>query len=64
MQGTRKTRDLDACTRRFKAVTVYAITGLTFPQASPCRLADLLRATGHRGTAPRPRTTFTNRLRQ
>jgi predicted transposase YbfD/YdcC len=45
LQGTRKTRDLAARTRRFRTVTVYAITSLTFQQASPARLADLLR--GH-----------------
>jgi hypothetical protein len=31
--------------RRFKTVIVYAVTSLTFAQASPARLADLLR--GH-----------------
>jgi predicted transposase YbfD/YdcC len=45
LQVTRKTRDLDASTRRFKTVAVYAVTSLTFQQASPARLADLLR--GH-----------------
>jgi predicted transposase YbfD/YdcC len=40
---TRKTRDLGA--RRWRTVTVYAITSLTFEQASPARLADYLR--GH-----------------
>jgi predicted transposase YbfD/YdcC len=45
LQVTRKTRDLDASTRRFTTVTVYAVTSLTFQQASPARLADLLR--GH-----------------
>jgi predicted transposase YbfD/YdcC len=43
LQVTRKTRDLG--TRRWRTVTVYAITSLTFNQASPARLADLLR--GH-----------------
>jgi predicted transposase YbfD/YdcC len=43
LQVTRKTRDLG--TRRWRTVTVYAITSLTFAQASPARLADLLR--GH-----------------
>jgi predicted transposase YbfD/YdcC len=43
----RKVRDLrgGASTRRWKTVTVYAITSLPFEQASPARLADLLR--GH-----------------
>jgi predicted transposase YbfD/YdcC len=45
LQVTRKTRDLDASTRRFTTVTVYAVTSLTFQQASPACLADLLR--GH-----------------
>jgi len=43
IQVTRKTRDLR--TRRWRTVTVYAITSLTFAQASPARLADLIR--GH-----------------
>jgi predicted transposase YbfD/YdcC len=43
LQVTRKTRTVR--TRRFKTVTVYAITSLTAQQASPARLADLLR--GH-----------------
>jgi predicted transposase YbfD/YdcC len=43
IQVTRKTRDLR--TRRWRTVIVYAITSLTFAQASPARLADLLR--GH-----------------
>jgi predicted transposase YbfD/YdcC len=43
IQVTRKVRDLDA--RRWRTVTVYAITSLTHAQASPARLADLLR--GH-----------------
>jgi predicted transposase YbfD/YdcC len=43
IQVTRKTRDLG--TRRWRTVTVYAITSLTFAQASPARLADLIR--GH-----------------
>jgi predicted transposase YbfD/YdcC len=45
LQVTRKTRDLDAHPRRFTTVTVYAVTSLPFEQASPARLADLLR--GH-----------------
>jgi len=45
IQVTRKTRDLHASARRWHTVTVYAITSLTFAQASPARLADLLR--GH-----------------
>jgi predicted transposase YbfD/YdcC len=44
LQVTRKTRDLNN-TRRWRTVTVYAITSLTFAQASPARLADYLR--GH-----------------
>jgi len=43
VQVTRKTRDLR--TRRWRTVVVYAITSLTFEQATPARLADLLR--GH-----------------
>lgn len=43
LRVTRKTRDLG--TRRWRTVTVYAITSLTHAQASPARLADLLR--GH-----------------
>ena len=43
VQVTRKRRDLH--TRRWRTVRAYAITSLTFAQASPARLADLLR--GH-----------------
>jgi predicted transposase YbfD/YdcC len=43
LQVTRKTRELG--TRRWRTVVVYAITSLTFEQAGPARLADLLR--GH-----------------
>ena len=43
IQVTRKTRDLG--TRRWRTVTVYALTSRTFAQASPARLADLIR--GH-----------------
>jgi Transposase DDE domain len=43
LQVTRNTRELR--TRRWRTVTVYAITSLTLAQASPARLADLLR--GH-----------------
>jgi hypothetical protein len=43
VQVTRKRRGLH--TRRWWTVRVYAITSLTFAQASPARLADLLR--GH-----------------
>jgi predicted transposase YbfD/YdcC len=43
LQVTRKTRALR--TRRWRIVTVYAITSLGFAQARPARLADLLR--GH-----------------
>jgi predicted transposase YbfD/YdcC len=45
LRVTRKTRDLAARTRRFRTVTVYGITSLSFAQASPARLANLLR--GH-----------------
>jgi predicted transposase YbfD/YdcC len=43
IQVTRKVRDLG--TRRWRTVVVYAVTSLAFEQASPARLADLLR--GH-----------------
>jgi predicted transposase YbfD/YdcC len=43
IQVTRKTRDLGR--RRWRTVTVYAITSLIHAQASPARLADLIR--GH-----------------
>jgi predicted transposase YbfD/YdcC len=43
IQVTRKVRDLG--TRRWRTVAVYAVTSLTFAQASPARLADLIR--GH-----------------
>jgi predicted transposase YbfD/YdcC len=43
LQVTRKTRDLGR--RRWRTVVVYAITSLIHAQASPARLADLLR--GH-----------------
>jgi predicted transposase YbfD/YdcC len=43
LQVTRKRRGLH--TRRWRTVQAYAITSLTFAQASPARLADLLR--GH-----------------
>jgi predicted transposase YbfD/YdcC len=45
LQVTRRTRNLQASTRRFKTVTIYAVTSLPFEQASPARLADLIR--GH-----------------
>jgi predicted transposase YbfD/YdcC len=49
IQVTRKRKVCDlrggASTRRWQTVTVYAITSLPFEQASPARLADLLR--GH-----------------
>ena len=45
IQVTRKTRDLHA--NRWRAVTVYAITSLSFELARPARLADLVR--GHWG---------------
>jgi predicted transposase YbfD/YdcC len=51
IQVTRKRKVGDrhggASTRRWQTVTVYAVTSLTFAQASPARLADLLR--GHWG---------------
>jgi predicted transposase YbfD/YdcC len=43
LQVTRKTRELG--TRRWRTVVVDAVTSLTHAQASPARLADLLR--GH-----------------
>jgi Transposase DDE domain len=43
IQVTRRTRQLR--TRRWRTVTIYAVTSLTFAQASPARLADYLR--GH-----------------
>jgi predicted transposase YbfD/YdcC len=43
VQVTRKTRELG--TRRWRVVVVYAVTSLAHAQASPARLADLLR--GH-----------------
>jgi predicted transposase YbfD/YdcC len=43
LQVTRKVRDLG--TRRWRTVVVYAVTSLTFAQAGPARLADLIR--GH-----------------
>ena len=43
IQVTRTTRQLR--TRRWRTVTIYAITSLTFAQASPARLADHIR--GH-----------------
>ena len=49
IQVTRKVRDLG--TRRWRTVVVYAVTSLTFAQASPARLADLLRGTGRSRTA-------------
>jgi predicted transposase YbfD/YdcC len=46
LQVTRKTRNLRTNTpRRWRTMTVYAITSLPFEQARPARLADLLR--GH-----------------
>jgi predicted transposase YbfD/YdcC len=43
LQVTRRTREPG--TRRWRTVTIYAITSLPFAQASPARLADYLR--GH-----------------
>jgi predicted transposase YbfD/YdcC len=43
IQVTRKVRDLG--TRRWRTVVVYAVTSLTFAQAGPARLADLIQ--GH-----------------
>ena len=45
IQVTRKVRDLGS--RRWRTTTAYAVTSLGFPQASPARLADLIR--GHWG---------------
>jgi len=45
VQVTRRTRDLHTSTRRWQTVTIYAVTSLPFAQASPARLADLVR--GH-----------------
>jgi hypothetical protein len=45
LQVTRKTRDLHDHPGRCTTVTVSAVTSLGFAQASPARLADLLR--GH-----------------
>jgi hypothetical protein len=38
-----KRKVCDVRTRRWRTVTVDAITGLTFEQASPTRLADYIR---------------------
>jgi hypothetical protein len=57
IQVTRKVCDLQTPGRRWRTVTVYAITSLTFAQASPAHLADFIRghwAIGER-PAPRPR---------
>jgi hypothetical protein len=54
LQATRKARALG--TRRWRTMTVYAVTSLGFAQARPAWLADLLR--GHwaiEGAAPPPR---------
>ena len=45
---TRRVRDLHS--RRWRTVVVYAVTDLTFTQASPAQLADLLRGTGRSRT--------------
>jgi predicted transposase YbfD/YdcC len=45
IQVTRTTRDLHRARRRRRTVVVYAVTSLPHAQASPGRLADLLR--GH-----------------
>jgi predicted transposase YbfD/YdcC len=45
IQVTRKVRDPRTPAQRWRTVTVYAITSLTFQQARPARLADLIR--GH-----------------
>jgi predicted transposase YbfD/YdcC len=45
LQVTRKTRDLHDHPRRYRTVTVHAVTSLGFAQASPARPADYLR--GH-----------------
>jgi hypothetical protein len=60
LQVTRKTRDLHDHPRRCTTVTAYAVTSLPFEQASPARLADLLRGRSRRcttsATSPSPRT--------
>jgi hypothetical protein len=43
IQVTRRVRDLGS--RRWRTVTVYAVTSLTAAQTSPARLADAIR--GH-----------------
>ena len=45
VQVTRRTHDLHTSTRRWRTVTIYAVTSLPFARASPARLADLVR--GH-----------------
>jgi predicted transposase YbfD/YdcC len=45
IQVTRKVRDLRSPGRRWRTVVVYAVTSLAHAQASPGRLADLIR--GH-----------------
>jgi hypothetical protein len=49
IQVTRRTRQLR--TRRWRTVTIYAVTSLTFAQASPARLADYLRGHSRSRTA-------------
>jgi hypothetical protein len=53
IQVTHKTRELH--TRRWRTVQVYAVTSLRHARASPARLSELIRGTGHRGAAPSPR---------
>ena len=50
---TRRGRSLRS--RRWRTVTVYAVTSLTAAQASPARLADYVRPLERRGAAPHPR---------
>jgi predicted transposase YbfD/YdcC len=45
LQVTRKVRELHTRSRRWRTVVIYALTSLTHAQASPARLADLIR--GH-----------------
>jgi hypothetical protein len=48
VQVTRKTRDLG--TRRWRTVVASAVTSLTYAQASPTLLADLIRGHGRSRT--------------
>jgi hypothetical protein len=50
---TRRVRPL--ASRRWRTVTVYAVTSLTNVQARPPAWPTTCEATGHRGAAPHPR---------